>query len=171
MEKAIRMMVRKEVNKLFEIMEFQSSSSEQLASNMALYKLPRKGMDDSINYFNLVQTEKNKNKPQEEKEEDLENSFSEPSQNGPRATTLTNIYEEKEIGESYGAYGSTEAAKQNLDWERLPTPKKGMFSQDAQDAFDLHNNNIERSLNEVPPGDARTGDTKYPKNATTNKKR
>ncbi len=163
MTSKIRKIVRKQLDLFFESQSFQTDAAEQIAINMSLYKLPRKGMDDSINYFNIVQSQENEKENQEKKEFDIENQFSSPSPNVPMATTLTNVYE------SYGIYGSTQAAEDNLDWERLPDPKKAFFSKDAQDEFDLHNDNIERSLTEIPPGDARTGGTKYPQSAIVNK--
>jgi hypothetical protein len=152
----IRNIIREEIKKIFEISNFQTAAAEQLATNMALYKLPRKGIDDSINNFQELQYQIDKIKqPDQEHEEELENNFKSPSANYPSASVRTNIYEKKEVEEGYGMYGSTEAAKKNLDWERLKEPVKGAFSQEAQDEFDLHNNNIKRSLEEIPPGNSR----------------
>ena len=158
MEDLIRKLIREEINRLFEIMDFQSAAAEQIATNMSLFRLPRKGIDDSINIFNQVQFDKDKEKNQEEKEAEPGETMGYPAFNTANATTRTNIYEsEKEVKESYGIYGSTDAAQQNLDWERLPEKKTGEFSKEAEAEFDMHNDNINRSLHEVPPGDCRTG--------------
>ncbi len=154
MKNQIRKTIREEIQKLFELESFQTDAAEQLAMNISLHKLPRKGMDDSINYFNQVQLQKEKEKSQEEKEKEVEDGFGLPS-SSPNAPVLTNVY-----GESYGMYGSTHAAQQNLDWERPLEPKKGFFSQEVQDEFDLHNNNIERELKTLPPGNSREGGVK-----------
>ena len=167
MKNYVRKLIREELNKLFEISDFQSDSARQIATNMALFKLPRKGMDDSINYVDQMQFELGKQESEEEKEEDENNNFHVPAP-AQMAPVSTNIYEikskikdivDKKVEESYGIYGSTQAAEDNLDWEQPTTQTTGQFSQDAQDEFDLHNGNIKRALKEVPPGNARVNGT------------
>jgi hypothetical protein len=145
---------------LFESLGFESDAAQQIATNMALFKLPRKGMDSSINYFDQLQFQLNKEKSEEEKEEDIDSQFDLPTPNIPAATTTTNIYEEKKIKENFNdnnIYDGTTAAMKNLDWERPVSPKTGSFSTEAQEEFDLHNDNINRALKEVPPGNSREG--------------
>jgi len=158
----IKKLIKEEIDKLFESLGFESAAAQQIATNMALFKLPRKGMDDSINYFDQVQFQLDKEKSEEEKEEDVENQFDLPTPNVPAASTTTNIYEEKKIKENFNdnnIYDGTTAAMKNLDWERPVSPKTGSFSTEAQEEFDLHNDNINRALKEVPPGNSREGGT------------
>lgn len=158
----IKKLIKEEIDKLFESLGFESAAAQQIATNMALFKLPRKGMDDSINYFDQVQFQLDKEKSEEEKEEDVENQFDLPTPNIPAASTTTNIYEEKKIKENFNdnnIYDGTTAAMKNLDWERPVSPKTGSFSAEAQEEFDLHNDNINRALKEVPPGNSREGGT------------
>jgi len=153
----IKKLIKEEINKLFETLGFQGDSAQQIATNMALFKLPRKGMDDSINNFNQIRAKLDKEESQEEREEELDVNFKPTAPNIPAATVMTNIFEAKDIEESYGIYGSTEAAKKNLDSEKPAPPISGAFSQEAQDEFDLHNDNINRSLKEIPAGNSREG--------------
>jgi hypothetical protein len=153
----IKKLIKEEIDKLFESIGFESDAAQQIATNMALFKLPRKGMDDSINYFDQLQFQLNKENPEEE---DIDNQFDLPTPNIPAATTTTNIYEEKKIKENFNdnnIYDGTTAAMKNLDWERPVSPQTGSFSKEAQEEFDLHNDNINRALKEVPVGNSREG--------------
>lgn len=159
----IKKLIKEEIDKLFENLGFQSDSAHQIATNMALFKIPRKGMDDSINNFNIVQFELNKKESQEDREKEVEDKFEIPTPNTPNATVATNIFESREkkakkVEENFNdnnIYDGTAAAMKNLDWERPVSPKTAAFSQDAQDEFALHNDNIKRSLEEVPVGNSR----------------
>lgn len=156
----IKKLIREEIKKLFEILDFENSSAQQMSMNMSLFKLPRKGLDDSINNFNQVQIELDKNKSDEEKEEEMSNKFNSPQLNAYGATVSTNIFEsekKEEVDESYGIYGPTAAEQDNLDWDRGTSVNTANFSKEAQDEFDLNNGNIERELNEIPPGNSREG--------------
>jgi len=153
----IKKLIKEELDKLFEVLDFPTTAVEQMAMNMSLFKLPRKGMDDSINNYNLVQACLDKEDSPEEKEEEVIDKFNSPAINSGGATVSTNIYEAKEIEESYGIYGSTQAAQQNLDSDGGVPPKTASFTKDAQEEFDLHNNNIDRELKEIPAGDSREG--------------
>jgi hypothetical protein len=141
----IKKLIKEEIDKLFEILGFQSSAAEQMATNMALYKLPRRGMDSSINNYSQVQWLLDKEASEEEREEELKDKFKSPSFNTPNATVSTNIFED---------VTNPMAAQKNLDWERLPEPKNANFNKDAQEEFDLHNDNINRELNKIPPGNS-----------------
>lgn len=158
----IKKLIQEELNKLFEVIGFNAASTEQIATNMALFKLPRKGMDDFINNYNQIQCYLDENPDDEDKEKELDDEFEFPSINGPSATVSTNIFEEKKESkkkkiekESYGIYGSTQAAQDNLD--RVVTPSPANFGDDAQAEFDMHNDNINRSLKEKPAGNSREG--------------
>lgn len=155
----IKKLIKETIEKLFEVQGFQSAATEQMATNMSLFKFPRKGIDDSINNYNLVQSYLDKINSEEEREIGLEDEFDVPAQNTPNASVSTNVYESKEIEESYGMYGSTTAAQKNLDCERPTSPTTANFNKDAQDEFDLYNDNIDRSLNEIPPGNSRSNGT------------
>lgn len=157
----IKKLIKEEIKKIFEGLEFETAAAEQISTNMALFKLPRKGLDDSINNYNQIQSQKSRYETPDEKEDSVEDDFKSPELNAPNAATLTNIYEskekDKEIEESYGIYGDTAAQQQNLDFDRGTSVNTANFSTDAQDEFDLHNNNISRELNTVPPGNSREG--------------
>lgn len=159
----IKKLIKEEIDKLFESLEFQNAAAQQIATNMALFKIPRKGMDDSINYFDQVQFQLNKEKSQEEREKDVEDEFETPSPNTPSAPVTTNVFEsdeKKKVKENFNdnnIYDGTTAAMKNLDWERPASPKTAKFSKDAQDEFDLHNDNINRALKEIPAGNSRDG--------------
>jgi hypothetical protein len=155
MKNKLRKLIREEINNLFESLGFQSSAAEQIATNMALFKIPRKGIDDSINYYNQIQSYLDKNEPEEEKEEEIKNNFEVPDFNNPNAATRTNIYESEGIEESCGIYGSTEAAKKNLDREIKPSPKTANFGKESQEEFELRNDNINQELTYIPPGESR----------------
>jgi hypothetical protein len=155
MKNYIRKIIKEEIQKLFEIADFENAAAQQIATNMSLFKLPRKGIDDSINYFDQLQFQISNDQIQKGEEQDLNDKFDVPALNTPNAMVATNVYESKKVKESYGIYGSTEAAKKNLDYDRTTDVATASFSQDAQDEFDWHNDNIERSLNEIPPGNSR----------------
>jgi len=144
----IKKLIKEEINKIFEVLGFQSAAAQQLATNMALFKLPRKGMDDSINYYDQVMWDLHKKDSEEEKEEDLENNFKYPSANNQDAPVSTNIFED---------VTNPIAAQKNLDYDRTVSPKTANFSKEAQEEFDLHNDNINRELNGIPPGNSRSG--------------
>jgi len=148
----IKKLIKEELNKFFEALDFQADAAEQIAMNMSLFKLPRKGMDDSINNFNIIQTQKEKLETPEEKEEDLDNGFEAPAFNTPNAATKTNIYEAEGV---VGMYGGTTAMQVGLDKINVPMPST--FGKEAEDEFALHNDNIERTLKEKPAGNARVG--------------
>jgi hypothetical protein len=152
----IKKIIKKEIDKLFETLDIQYPATEQMAINSAMFKLPRKGVDDSINNYNQVQSILDTQRTEEEKEEDFKNKFLEPVLGSSMATVSTNIYESlKDIDESYGIYGSTQAAQQNLDWDRGVSPATANYGKETQDDVDLFNGNIERDLNAIPPGDSR----------------
>lgn len=141
----IKKLIKEEIDKLFELLDFQSDASRQLATNSALFKLPRRGMDPFINYSEMSDFEKDKLESQEEKEQDIEQNFKSPSLNNSSATVRTNIYEEINL---------VDAGQQNLDKD-VSSPLYGGMGKEAQDEFDLYNDNINIALNEVPPGNAR----------------
>jgi len=149
----IKKLIKEELNKIFEALDFQADAAHQIAMNMSLFKIPRKGIDDSINNFNIIQTQKEKLENSEEKEEDLETNFQVPPSNTQNAVVKTNMYE----AEGIGMYDSTVAMQQNLDVEKTVPPKTSNFSKETEDEFKLHNDNIERALKEIPPGNARSG--------------
>lgn len=140
----IRKLIKEEIDKLFEIQGFQTDSAEQMAQNIARFNLPIVGIHPSINDFNLIQTELDKEQSEEEKEEELNNKFKIPSLNTLGATTMTNIFED---------VCNSMAAQDNLDTEMDPSPST--FGKEAQEEFDLHNDNIKRDLISVPPGNSR----------------
>ena len=139
----------------------QPDAAEQIAMNMTAFKLPRKGIDDSINNFNIIQTQKEKLETPEEKEEDLENGFEAPAFNTPNAATKTNIYEAEGAD---GMYGGTIAMQVGLD--KVNNPMPATFGKEAEDEFALYNDNIERALKEKPAGPARSGSS--PNNKSKN---
>jgi hypothetical protein len=149
----IKKLIREEIAKIFEVLDFQTNAVENLATSSALHKLPRKGIDDSINNYNIIQTQIDKNQ-----EEENEKLFDVPGKQHS-AVVRTNIYERE------GFYGATIAAQDNLDYSNNPTSieKKANFGQNTQDEVDLYNDNIKRTLTEVPPGNSRV-------NATINNK-
>ena len=162
MKNLIRKIIREQISKLFELEQFETKSAEQLAQSMALYKFPRKGVDDMINNFNQVEFEREKT--EEEKEQKLKDAARTPSINGPMATTLTNLYE-SEIEESYGIYGSTEAGKLNLDKTPIiqPINKKVSLGKETEEKVSEFNNNIDIEMNQIKyPGN--TNGTKPPIN-------
>ena len=61
-KKEIRVFVRKEIKKILEAFEFEVAASEQLAKTSSIHKLPRKGISDSINNYNLISVEQDKKK-------------------------------------------------------------------------------------------------------------
>ena len=157
----IKKLIKEEINKLFEALDFQADAAEQIAMNMTAFKLPRKGIDDSINNFNIIQTQKEKLETPEEKEEDLENGFEAPAFNTPNAATKTNIYEAEGAD---GMYGGTIAMQVGLD--KVNNPMPATFGKEAEDEFALYNDNIERALKEKPAGPARSGSS--PNNKSKN---
>lgn len=148
----IKKIIKEEIDKIFEALDFQSDAAEQIAMNMTVFKLPRKGIDDSINNFNIIQAQKEKLETPEEKEEDLENGFEVPAFNTPNAATKTNIYEAEGAA---GMYGGTTAMQAGLD--KVNNPMPATFGKEAEDEFALYNDNIERALKEKPAGNARAG--------------
>jgi hypothetical protein len=139
----IKKLIRQEIDKILEVLDFQTNSVENLATSKAIHQLPRKGIDDMINNYNLVQSELERNQ-----EEENEKLFDVPGRQHS-ATVRTNIYERE------GMYGSTMAAQDNLDYDNLPIIKTGALNKNSQENVDLHNDNIKRELNLIPAGNSR----------------
>ena len=154
MKNRLRKIIRKEIDFLFETLAFQNTSAEQIAIDMTHNIFPKKGVDDMINNFNELQWEIDQKESQEEREKDNEQNFAFASANSGGAVTRTNIYE-SDLEEGQSIYGSTNSAQHDLDWSSMPLKNIGMLDADAQKEVDLQNDNISRSLNEVPPGDSR----------------
>lgn len=163
----IKKLIKEEIRKLFEILDFQADSAEQIATNSSLFKLPRKGIDDTINNYNQAKYFMSKyesgDEDGEKKEEEL-NKFSPPELSPAGAPVSTNIYESdkeiKKVQENFNdnnIYDGTAAAMQNLDWERPVSPRTANFGKDSQDEFDLYNDNIDMALKEIPAGNSREG--------------
>lgn len=161
MKNYIRKIIREEIDKLFEVQDFQMASEEELAKTKALYKIPRKGIDDMINYANIIATELEQDKSEEEKQEDLDKNTEYPAPNAFTAPTSTNVYE------TYTFYGGTQAAQDNLDFDRGVGVQTGFLDKDAQETVDWFNDNIKRELSGIKyPGD--TGGMTPPGNIERN---
>lgn len=145
----IKKLIHEELDNLFETLGFQYSAQEQLATNRALYEIPRKGIHDSINRINQVEFDLNKMQSDEEREDSLDDKFTDPAPNIPMATVSTNIYED---------VTNPMAAQKNLDRIILPSPATASYSKATQDEFDLNNNiELELKLGINRPGEAAKG--------------
>jgi len=157
----IRKIVKKEIDGLFEALEFQADSARQLGVSMALNKLPRKGIDDSINNFNQVEFETSQQDSEEEREEELNNRFKDTSSNAYTAPTLTNLYEEvdageeveinedAEINEDIGVNASASLGQDNLDFDRGTRSPKASLGAETAETVKYFNDNIDRALNQI----------------------
>lgn len=153
-QKEIRNFIRKEIKKIFESFEFEVAAAEQLAKTSSIYALPRKGISDTINNFNLLSIEQDKKKSEEEKEEEQKQMFKILPANAAIAPTLTNLYEDASVN------ATSQSQQDNLDFDRIKGPMKASLGKETEKAVEDFNNNIEMTLKKVKyPGKT---DAKYP---------
>lgn len=153
-QKEIRNVIRDEIKKMFESFDFEVASAEQLAKTSSIYSLPRKGINDTINNYNLVSIEQDKKKSEQEKEEEQKQMFKILPANAAIAPTLTNLYEDASVN------ATSQPQQDNLDFDSGNRPIKASLGKDTEKAVSDFNNNIEMSLKKIKyPGKT---DAKYP---------
>lgn len=137
--KKLRKIVRSHIN---EIYEFQDEMASQISMNKAVYELPRKGMDDSINNFNQVNAQKKEKETERDREEENDKLFNSPTLNSYTAPTLTNIYEDATVNLD------AQVSQDNLDREIQQNPFPNS-DDDKQKVIDFFNSNIDIILNKI----------------------
>lgn len=124
MEKLLRKKIRKEISKLFENIDFDNPASTQFATSIATHKIPRKGIDDSINRHDelLFQVKNNS----------IQNGCGEEDQI-------------QQNNEGYSIFGDTTSLQNNLD-HSFNEPKYGGNSKEFTKEINDFNDNINKEL-------------------------
>ncbi len=139
----ITKLIQNEINNLFEILDFQMDSEQQIATTSAIHKLPRKGIDDTINNINQIAFDNYNKKTEEEKNDEFKNNANIPQSNVTIVLTLTNIYEDTTVNLD------AQSGQDNLDFDRGTRPAKASLGKESEKAIEDFNDNIDVTLNKV----------------------